>query len=333
MDSLTQITLGAAVGEAVLGRKVGAKAALWGAIAGTIPDLDVLISYADAVKNFTYHRGFSHSIFVLTLLTPLVAWLIRKVHPNARQPASAWMWLVWLCFVTHILLDSLTVYGTQVFWPIWTHPVGAGSIFIIDPLYTIPLLLGLIAALVMTRTSRKRFVVNAAALAISTLYLGWSLIAQAYVTHAVENSLAQQSVNYEKLLVTPSPFNTLLWRIVAVQGNGDYIEGYFSLLDGYEHVTLARYRGERHLLERFAGHWPVERLRWFTKGFYKVWQQGNNIVVTDLRMGAEPDYVFSFVVGTVVPEEVAATARQLEPNRDLSVLKRTWQRIWSADVG
>ena len=63
MDSLTQIVLGASVGEAVLGKKVGNKAALYGAIAGTIPDLDVLAGYfVDEITAIEWHRGFSHSI-------------------------------------------------------------------------------------------------------------------------------------------------------------------------------------------------------------------------------------------------------------------------------
>ena len=96
MDSLTQMTLGAAAGEAVLGRKVGRKAALWGAVLGTLPDLDVFIPFGDPVKDFTYHRSFSHSIFVLTLLTPLLVWLIRKLHPKDREHKTNWLWLVWL---------------------------------------------------------------------------------------------------------------------------------------------------------------------------------------------------------------------------------------------
>ena len=63
MDSVTQIALGAAVGEAVLGKKVGNKAVLWGAVAGTIPDLDVIPGYfMDTVARLDFHRGFSHSI-------------------------------------------------------------------------------------------------------------------------------------------------------------------------------------------------------------------------------------------------------------------------------
>ena len=63
MDSLTQIVLGAAVGEAALGKKVGNKALLYGAIAGTIPDLDILSGYfVDTVTALESHRGVTHSI-------------------------------------------------------------------------------------------------------------------------------------------------------------------------------------------------------------------------------------------------------------------------------
>jgi len=332
MDSLTQMTLGAAVGEAVLGRKAGRKAALWGAVLGTLPDLDVFIPFADPVKDFTYHRSFSHSIFVLTLLTPLLAWLLRKIHPGDSEYKSGWLWLVWLVFMTHILLDCLTVYGTQIFWPFWSYPVGLGSIFIIDPFYTLPLLFGVLAALVMTRKTPRGYLLNRATLCISSLYLVWSVAAQSYVTGAVEESLAQQSVAYEKLLVNAGPFNTLLWRIVAMQADGNYIEGFYSLADGERTVTISRHQSQQQLLTPIAEHWPVERLRWFSKGFNKVWQQGDEVIMTDLRMGAEPSYVFSFVVGRTASPPVAVPARQLEPKRDFSLLKKVWRRIWSTSV-
>ena len=330
MDSLTQLTLGAAVGEAILGRKVGRKAAVWGAVVGTLPDLDVFIPLADPIKDFTYHRSFSHSIFVLTLLTPLLVWLIRKLPPDDSEHRSRWYRLVWLCFMTHILLDCLTIYGTQIFWPFWNYPVGLGSIFIIDPFYTVPLLAGLICALIMTRRTHRGHLINRIALAISSFYLAWSIAAQSYVTSAVSQSLAEQSVEYENLLVSAGPFNTLLWRIVAITPGGDYIEGYYSLLDGQKTVTLSRHSSREKLLQPLSGHWPVERLRWFTKGFYKVWQQGDEVVMTDLRMGAEPSYVFSFVVGTAASEAAPSTIRQLEPKRDVSLLKKAWHRLWSA---
>ena len=333
MDSLTQITLGAAVGEAVMGHKVGRKALLWGAVCGTLPDLDVLLPYSDPVMDFTYHRSFSHSIFVLSLLTPLMVWLILKLHPKDLRYKKNWITLVWLCFMTHILLDCFTVYGTQIFWPFWDYPVGWASIFIIDPLYTVPLLLGVIAALVMRRTSVRGHRFNNVTLTLTTVYLAWTVAAQAFVTNAVDYSLNRQSVSYDKLLVSPSPFNTFLWRIIAQETDGDYYEGYYSLFDGHSEVTINRYESQAELLTDLRSHWPVERLRWFTKGFYKVWQVDDSVVISDLRMGAEPGYVFSFIVAQEGnPHLRPIPAQRLPANRDLSQLKNVWMRIWSAEA-
>ncbi|MBW1800134.1 MAG: metal-dependent hydrolase [Deltaproteobacteria bacterium] len=129
MDTVTQIALGAAVGEAVMGRQVGKRALLWGGICGLLPDLDLLIPISDAVKAFTYHRGPSHSLFVLTALTPLFVWLILRLHPRTIGYRIRWFALVYLAFVTHVLLDCFTVYGTQIFWPL-TPPPSWGPLYL-----------------------------------------------------------------------------------------------------------------------------------------------------------------------------------------------------------
>jgi len=170
MDSVTQFVLGAAVGEAVLGRKIGNKAALWGGLAATLPDLDVFVPLGDVVKDFTYHRSASHSLFVLAILTPLIVWLINKIHPASREFKGRWMLMIYLVFTTHVLLDSFTAYGTQIFWPVLTTPVSWSTIFIIDPLYTLPLLIGVIAALVMSRETTRGHLLNRFGLVVSSIY-------------------------------------------------------------------------------------------------------------------------------------------------------------------
>ena len=93
MDSLTQIVLGASVGEAILGKKIGNKAMLWGAIAGTIPDLDVLLRYfTDEISSTQMHRGFSHSIVFAVLIAPLLGWIakkypeiVKKIHAEGHE--------------------------------------------------------------------------------------------------------------------------------------------------------------------------------------------------------------------------------------------------------
>ena len=154
MDSLTQFTLGAAVGQAVLGRKLGWRAALTGGLVATIPDLDVMVPFDDPVADFTYHRGASHSLLVLTVVSPLVAWFFYWCSKPENRDFKRWWLLCWLALFTHPLIDAATIYGTQLFWPITEYPVGAGSTFIIDPGYTLPLLLGVAAALVAGRASR-----------------------------------------------------------------------------------------------------------------------------------------------------------------------------------
>lgn len=97
MDSLTQIVLGAAVGEVVLGRKVGNKAILWGAVAGTIPDLDVLArSLFDPLRANELHRGISHSILFSVAMAPLLGWWVKR---HAASLFGVFLFLVALTFV------------------------------------------------------------------------------------------------------------------------------------------------------------------------------------------------------------------------------------------
>ena len=104
MDSLTQIVLGAAVGEAVLGKKVGNKAMLWGAVAGTIPDLDVLSRYfMDEVSALEVHRGITHSIVFSLLCAPIFAYFIKK-----HERSFLALFFVLLISVFFFAADSLT---------------------------------------------------------------------------------------------------------------------------------------------------------------------------------------------------------------------------------
>src|SRR5690606_4992466 len=147
MDSITQAVLGASLQGALLGRWQGRKALLYGALLGTLPDLDVVIDYGDAVANMTYHRGFSHSLLVLGILSVVLAWLVRRFRPHPDYSALRLWFCIWLILTTHVLLDAFTTYGTQLFWPLTTPPVAISSIFIIDPLYTLPLLLAVLLGL------------------------------------------------------------------------------------------------------------------------------------------------------------------------------------------
>ncbi len=315
-----------------MGRRVGNRAIVWGAICGTLPDLDVFIPMGSAVADFTYHRSATHSIFVLTALTPLVVWLILKFHPGTIEHRARWYLLVFLAFVTHPMLDCFTVYGTQIFWPLFDYPVSGSSVFIIDPAFTLPLLIGVISALMMTRETSRGHTLNTAGLVLGGAYLAWTLGAKFAIENSVENSLARQGITADRILTTPAPFNSLLWRVVVMEHDG-YYEGFRSVFDESPDVRLTWYSSAPDLLHGIERHWPVQRLQWFTHGFYSVALNRSHIVITDLRMGLEPDYVFSFKVATLSnPHPIPLLSERIGGGPDYRRLGWVWERIWS-DAG
>jgi hypothetical protein len=134
--TVTQIGLGAAVGETALDRKIGRRALLWAGICGLLPDLDVLVPLGSAVRDFTYHRRPWHSIFALPASTPMMVYWILRIHPQIAIYRARWLWLVFLAFATHVILDCLTAYGTQIFWPLADPETGrqtADCRFVLNP--------------------------------------------------------------------------------------------------------------------------------------------------------------------------------------------------------
>ena len=292
MDSLSQFALGAACGVAALGRRTAPwKAALWGGVFGTLPDLDVLVDHGDALANMTRHRGDSHALFWLTLVAPAFAALPAWLHGGGF---GRWWLAAWLALVTHPLLDAMTVYGTQLLRPFDTTPLGVGSMFIIDPLYTLPLLVG-------TAVLSGRLRWNTAGLALSTAYLAWSFAAQQHVLGVARASLAAQGIAAERMLVTPAPLNTVLWRVVAVKGDMVH-EGFRSLLDREPQMRFDRFDRGAAWWPALAAHPPVQELATFSHGFVKLQRVGDAVHVTDLRMGQEPNHVFSFPIARVAPD-------------------------------
>jgi inner membrane protein len=333
MDSITQIALGAAVGEVVLGRKVGRPALLWGAGCGLLPDLDVLIPLGDAVRDFTYHRSASHSLLVLALLTPLVVKGILKCHPKTISHRVQWHILVFLAFATHVLLDCLTVYGTQIFWPLPFPTVMWSTIFIIDPLYSVPLIGGVITAFILSRDKGWGHTVNTACLTISCIYLVWTIGAKIHVGQVVKQSLLQQGIQYHRFLTVPTPFNSFLWRIL-VMDELTYHEGVYSVFDGSSNLNFKSYPNDKQLLQGLEHHWPVKRLQWFTHGFYSVLDKNDEIIIRDLRMGTEPTYVFQFRVGLIKGEDrMPVESVRIFSEMELNKLSLVWRRIWNPHPG
>ncbi|MDA7088331.1 metal-dependent hydrolase [Pseudomonas sp. SA3-5] len=332
MDSITQAVLGATIQGAMLGRWQGRKALLYGAVLGTLPDLDVVIDYGDAVAQMTYHRGFSHSLIVLFGLTLLLTWLVRRFRPHPGYSTRRLFATLALVLLTHPLLDSFTSYGTQLFWPLMPTPTAWSSIFIIDPLYTMPLLTAVLLGLAFGLRD-KMAKAPLVALALSTLYLGSTLAGKAMAEQRVEAQLARQGIQAEALFSTPTPLNSLLWRVIVLDG-AYYHEALVGWFD-QQPPQLSRLPRGTALAEGLADSAAHQRLAWFTDGVLRYDQIGEHLVVTDLRLGmtGTHPFRFDFAVRHNGAWQVNPQIERWPMARpDLQRLQVLWRRIWQPEL-
>lgn len=330
MDSLTQIVLGAAVGEAVLGKKVGNKAMLYGAIAGTIPDLDTFVSYfTDTITGIEVHRGFSHSIVFAVLAAPLFGWLISKIEKKSGVGWKGWSRLMFWGLLTHPLLDAFTTWGTKLFWPLDIR-LAFKSIFVIDPLYTLPFLIFVILAMRQKKESTKRRRYNRLGLVISSTYLGLSLIFKAIAYENFTESLERQGIFYERIDTRPSPFNTILWT-ANVETNDAYLIGNFSLFDD-EIVRFTAFPKNHHYLGDLKDNQNVQRLIDIANGWYIISENNGALYFNDLRFGKldpsnpEGNWVFSY---ELINENGKVRAEEVDKNPEdaKAMMGSLWGRI------
>lgn len=297
---------------------------LAGAMLGTLPDLDVLIDYGDAVANFTYHRGFSHSLLVLAPFSVFLWLALRRWWAPVRNAPARWLAAISLTLLTHPLLDAHTVYGTQLFWPVPSPPEMWSTLFIIDPLYTLPLLLGMLWTIAKPAT-RALFV----GLALSTLYIGWSWTAKLIIEDNARDALAELGLEDRPMFSTPAPFTTLLWRVVVLTDQG-YLEGFDSLLVDEPVMRFDAYPSDTVSLQAASGIGSVARLRWFARDFLRVGVENGQLVIADLRMGWEPNYVFTHAVAEIGNPHWKEIRSELRPFEfEDRALGRAWARIWA----
>ncbi len=303
MDSITQVALGAAVGEATLGKKLGNRALLWGGALGTLPDLDVLVNpFVSEMQALALHRGLTHSLFFSVAAAPLLGLLVAHVHRRRSLSRLAATRFAFLALLTHILLDGFTTYPTQFFQPFSNATVSLSTIFIIDPLYTLPLVAALLLLVRRDRRDPRRRRAVAWGLGLSTLYLLFTFANKQYVSAVFERALTARGLSFERLHTAPTPFNNLLWFALADDGEGYHV-GLYSLLDDGPPDAFLRVEKNHKALLPYRDQPPVERLLWFSDGFYAVTQDGPDLIFNDLRygrtdlwMGPGGDYVFQFVL-------------------------------------
>ena len=340
MDSLTQIVLGAAVGEVVLGKKAGNKAMLFGAIAGTLPDLDVVLSlwFKDDLSEITLHRGYSHALFVHVLLAWPLAWMCFKAYQQ-KYTFKDWYLLWALGLTTHAILDSFTTYGTRLFLPFSSTPIGFNNISVIDPLYTLPFMGILIYCLFLKRENPLRAKWAWRSILLSSSYMLATFGVKAYVHQRFAHSLQAQALPYQNLSTSPTFFNNALWVGMGISDSAIYM-GEYSVLESPQPKTIQLVKYPRHLsLEKgFEGE-ALNTLKWFSQGAYLLEKPNehtlNVFVVKWGRsnyMETEPEKAFVFYYQLIKKDqtvELHAMRPKMTKLLFKMALSQLWNRIWT----
>ncbi|HCA17526.1 MAG TPA: metal-dependent hydrolase [Alcaligenes faecalis] len=335
MDSVTQAVLGASICGSLLGRQYGRKAVLSGAIIATLPDLDVFIRYGDPITSMVSHRGFSHSLFVLSALGILVTILWRLLFPHARASAGRVGLAVWLALITHPLLDAFTSYGTQLFWPLAATPATWSSIFIIDPLYTLPLLIATLVGLARGAAPATLRACNWALL-LSSLYLAASVGAKFWAEQQATTQLSAQQVEIKRVYSAAQPLNILLWRVLVRDIQDRECEVIVGLLDrlrapaGHQYESLCLPLNSDYT-QLFPPLKQLEQLRWFSDDWVRYDIIDDLLVVSDVRMSLGPgQYTFRFVVAERIADDtwLPIIPYQWASGHNMALLKPVLRRIW-----
>ena len=323
MDPISQGVLGASFAQVAAKNKGKIVVAAWfGALAGMAPDLDVVIqSPADPLLFLEFHRQFTHSLIFIPFGALLVAWPLFKLQVRFfRQYLSlreSYLFCL-LGYATHGLLDACTSYGTQLLWPFSDERFAWNNISIIDPLFTLPLLV-LVALAGYKR--RRGFAVAASLWALSYLSLGWLQVDRAVA--AGELVAAQRGHIPERITVKPSFANLFLWKVIY-EFEGNYFVDAVRVLNERqwcEGESIAKFDVDKQfptLAPDSQQRIDIERFRWFSDDYLAVNGLGQ---VIDMRYSFLPNEVAAMWGIEVTPSK-PGTHVTWWANRDLNESQR-----------
>jgi inner membrane protein len=287
MDSITHIALGACIGEAMLGRQLGKRAMLLGAVAQSVPDVDFIAgAWMNTASNLLAHRGFTHSILFAILITPLLALLAERWHRPHNISTAKWMNFFALGIFIHIGIDAFNVYGVGWFEPFSHYRVSFNTLFVAEPLFSVWPGLAFTALLLLRKTSYKRAAWVKLGLIMPLLYVLVSIFNKLSIDASVKAIAKKQHIGYNRFFTTPTPLNNFLWYVV-LQNDSGYNIGYRSVFDKKPGIDFTFFPNNRSLLQPVSDHEDLQQLIRFSQGYYTAEKKNDTLVFNDLRFGQQ----------------------------------------------
>lgn len=285
MDSLTHTVIGACLGEAIAGKQLGKKAMLLGILANNFPDVDMVATFWESeVTMLMLHRGITHSILCNVILTFVFAKLFQRIYLKYNMDTKRWLWLFGSGLFLHIVLDSFTTYGTGWFEPFSNYRVTFNTIFILDPAFTLPVLISAIALWILKKDSVKRKFWWKCGIAISGIYFALICFNKLYVNKVIKSNLSEQQLRYDDFMVAPTPLNNLLWYTI-VKNKGEFYMAYYSVFDKDKILKFETFKQNDSVLDQPCEKRSLELLKHFSKGYYTAKIENDTVVFSDMRFG------------------------------------------------
>ena len=283
MDSLTHIVLGACIGDAMLGNKLGKKAMLLGAIAQSFPDIDFTASlFMNTTDNLLAHRGFTHSFLCCGLLMVIFAMLARRSYPGKNISFSQWQFFFSVELFIHIFIDAFNNYGVGWFEPFSHYRISFNALYVIDPFFSIAPAVAALALLLRRPQAGRTFLAHAG-IAMAFFYLMYCTLNKLRIDIDTREILHKQHISYNRYFTTPAPLNNWLWYVVAESDSG-YYTGYRSVFDRQKLIDF-EYFPRNEQLAGTAGQQALQKLIRFSQQYYTLETWHDTLVFNDLRFG------------------------------------------------
>lgn len=285
MDSITHITLGAVIGEGLLGKKLGKRALFLGAVAQSLPDIDFVASFwLPPADDLLAHRGFTHSLLFAAIASFTLALVAERWHRPHNISLKKWIFFFGIQILIHLLIDSLNAYGIGWFEPFSHHRFSFHTIFVADPFYSLWLGIAFMALLVLTRKNPLRKKWMAFGLITSTCYLLYTGYNKLMIDHEVKRIFDKQQIAHNRYFTTPTALNNWLWYVVAEDDSGYHI-GYRSVFDERDTIDFHYFQRNEKLLNPVHDDEELQKLKRFSQNYYTVEYWGDTLVFNDLRFG------------------------------------------------
>jgi inner membrane protein len=286
MDSLTHILTGVAIGQVFSGENDRFKPLVWGAIAGNIPDLDVVFQpFISPESSMLFHRGFSHSLLLWALCSPLLALTVSKLCRGDGHCYFKWLKIISAAWFSHLFLDIFNTYGTGIFEPFSSARISYDAVNVYDLLLSVPLLITSTVFVFIIRKYNIKRMIALLSLMFSLCYISFSIAAKIMVESKARIQLAEKNIYPNRLISSPLPLSNLAWKIIAESHDSFYTGVYYGFWkDKAEFDYLPKYKDEAEFFEKYDN---FRKLKRFTKGWCLLDRtEKGDFVLYDLRFSS-----------------------------------------------